>query len=407
MSITDAGGSQGLAYVTGQGAAREHALASITNPDGSHQYAQYDAQGRLSRVANDGDAEWVTFAYNLGQVTATDKSGSTTLTRQDDLGQLRQTVDGLSRSVWQERDAEGNLTAVVSPGGLRSTLGYDALGNLDWFRLPGGSRTDLNYGPIPSRLLAVQDPAGHTQDMAYDSAGNLTVHSYPDGSRETYAYDARGNLTEFVNRAGRAIRLTYNAQDLVTRKTYEDGAHIDYVYDAHRNVTAATLTPAAGAVQMTSFQYDAGDRLTRITYPNGRYVGYAYDAGGRLSQVSTPEGALLSYGYDAAGRLAHVGNPANPAQPFATYTYNAAGQVSRIDYGNGVLHRVPVRPGGPHDERRQPQRGDRPLQLRLHLRHGGPDSEHDDAAGNGHVHLRRRRPVDRRHAARAQRPLHL
>ena len=97
--------------------------------------------------------------------------------------------------------------------------------------------------------------------MAYDGAGNLTAHSYPDGSRETYAYDTRGNLTEFVNRAGRAIRLTYNAQDLVTRKTYEDGAHIDYVYDAHRNVTAATLTPAAGAVQVTSFQYDAGDRL--------------------------------------------------------------------------------------------------------------------------------------------------
>lgn len=336
LSITDASGSLGFAYVTGQGAAREHALAAITNADGSHLFGQYDAQGRLSRVATDGDAEWVTFAYDLGQVTATDKLGATTVTRLDDLGLPRQSVDGLSRSFWQERDADGNLTALVSPGGLRSTLGYDALGNLDWFRLPSGAATDLNFGRVPSRLLAAQDPAGHTQDMAYDSAGNLTAHSYPDGSRETYAYDAHGNLTEFVNRAGRAIRLTYNAQDLVTRKTYEDGARIDYVYDAHRNVTSATLTPATGAVQVTSLQYDAGDRLTRITYPNGRYVGYAYDAGGRLSQVSTPEGALLIYGYDAAGRLAQVGNPANPAQPFATYSYDAAGQVSRIDYGNGV-----------------------------------------------------------------------
>lgn len=337
LSITDASGSQSMAYVSGQGAAREHALASITNPDGSHLVAQYDSQGRLSRVATDGDAEWITLAYDLGQVTTTDKSGATTVTRLDDLGLPRQTVDGLSRSFWQERDADGNLTALVSPGGLRSTLSYDALGNLDWFRLPSGSRTDLNFGPIPSRLLAAQDPAGHTQDMAYDSAGNLTAHRYPDGSRETYAYDAHGNLTEFVNRAGRTIRLTYNAQDLVTRKTYEDGAHIDYAHDAHRNVTAATLTPAAGAVQVTSFQYDAGDRLTRITYPNGRYVAYAYDAGGRLSQLSIPEGALLTYGYDAAGRLAQVGNPANPTQPFAAYIYNAAGQVSRVDYGNGVF----------------------------------------------------------------------
>jgi RHS repeat-associated protein len=345
LSITDAGGSLGFSYMTGEGAAREHALARITNPDGSHLYAQYDVQGRLSRLSNDGDAQWTAFIYNLGKVTATAKSGSTTVTRQDEMGQLRQTVDGVSRSFWQERDADGNLTALVGPGGLRSTLGYDALGNLDWFRLPGGGRTDLNFGTIPSRLLAAQDPAGHTQDMAFDSAGNLTVHNYPDGSRETYAYDARGNLTEFVNRAGRAIRLAYNAQDLVTRKTYADGSRIDYGYDAHRNVTSATFTPvgavasswiAPSAAQVTGLQYDAGDRLTRITYSNGRYVAYTYDSGGRLSEISTAEGALSSYGYDAAGRLAKVGNPANPAQPFAVYAYNAAGQVSRVDYPNGT-----------------------------------------------------------------------
>ena len=336
LSITDASGSLGMTYVTGQGAAREHALASITNPDGSHLVAQYDAQGRLSRVAKDGDAEWITLAYSLGQVTTTDRSGAATITRLDNQGGSRLIVDGLSRSFWQERDADGNLTALVSPGGLRSTLGYDLLGNLDWFRLPGGSRTDLNFGPIPSRLLAAQDPAGHTQDLAYDGAGNLTVHNYPGGSRETYAYDAHGNLTEFVNRAGHAIHLTYNSQDLVTRKTYADGSRIDYVYDAHRNVTSATFTPAAGAPQVTGLQYDAGDRLTRITYPNGRYVGYTYDAGGRLSGLGTSEGALLSYGYDAAGRLVQTGNPANAGQPFATYTYNAAGKVSRVDHPNGA-----------------------------------------------------------------------
>ena len=98
-----------------------HARASmrwlrITNPDGSHWYAQYDAQGRLSRVATDGDAEWITLAYDLGQVTTTDKSGATTVTRQDDLGLPRQTVDGLSRSFWQERDAERQPDGPGQPG---------------------------------------------------------------------------------------------------------------------------------------------------------------------------------------------------------------------------------------------------------------------------------------------------
>jgi len=110
-------------------------------------------------------------------------------------------------------------------------------------------------------------------------------------------------------------------------------------------VTSATFTPAGAAAaswtapataQVTSLQYDAADRLTRITYPNSRYVAYTYDSGGRLSGISTPEGALLSYGYNAAGRLAAVGNPANPGQPFAAYSYNAAGLVSRVDHPNGA-----------------------------------------------------------------------
>src|SRR5205807_572784 len=47
VSVTTPAGTTRYAYLTGQGAAREHALASITNPDGTHVFYAYDARGRL------------------------------------------------------------------------------------------------------------------------------------------------------------------------------------------------------------------------------------------------------------------------------------------------------------------------------------------------------------------------
>jgi YD repeat-containing protein len=49
VSVTDHRGVTRYDYVTGQGAAREHALASVAHADGSHLYFHYDDRGRLSR----------------------------------------------------------------------------------------------------------------------------------------------------------------------------------------------------------------------------------------------------------------------------------------------------------------------------------------------------------------------
>src|SRR5262249_23052276 len=54
-TVTGPTGTITYTYVSGQGAASEHALASVTNPDGSEIDFTYDGQGRLaSRSANGG-----------------------------------------------------------------------------------------------------------------------------------------------------------------------------------------------------------------------------------------------------------------------------------------------------------------------------------------------------------------
>ena len=53
----------GYTYVVGQEITRQHALASVALPDGSHTFFDYDANGRLIEVSGDGGAEAVTISY--------------------------------------------------------------------------------------------------------------------------------------------------------------------------------------------------------------------------------------------------------------------------------------------------------------------------------------------------------
>lgn len=59
----------------------------------------------------------------------------------------------------------------------------------------------------------------------------------------------------------------------------------------------------------TTFTYDLGDRLTKITYPDTTFVSFAYDARGRRTQVTDQNGKVTTYTYDDADRLTDVERP--------------------------------------------------------------------------------------------------
>ena len=105
-----------------------------------------------------------------------------------------------------------------------------------------------------------------------------------------------GNLSESVNRRGRAIDYQYNARGLLTKKTFAGGAESNFTYDVRGNLK--TAIDARGTI---SLDYDAADRLTRITYPGGRFLEFTYDAGGRRSKSVDQDGFTVNYAYDAAG----------------------------------------------------------------------------------------------------------
>src|SRR5262249_44408740 len=79
VSVTTPSGTTRYSYVTGQGAARENALASITYPDGSQTVFDYDGQGRMTRSflnTSAGPTESLGYSYGPNdELTVTDAGG--------------------------------------------------------------------------------------------------------------------------------------------------------------------------------------------------------------------------------------------------------------------------------------------------------------------------------------------
>src|SRR5437764_1179433 len=114
-------------YVTGQGAPSENALASITFPDGTHQFFQYDAQGRLIKQSRDGGAEAVVYSYDTeGGITVTDAAGGKSTYFLNEFEQVAKYEDPFGHFTVFTFDANHNLTQETGPDGITSTFTTDA-----------------------------------------------------------------------------------------------------------------------------------------------------------------------------------------------------------------------------------------------------------------------------------------
>jgi RHS repeat-associated protein len=350
LSVTTPRGTTQYTYVTGQGAAREHALASVTDPTGVQRSFDYDVQGRLVRISD--GVHSLTYSYlSPGGYTMTDATGATTTVLVDILGLPAKVTDADGKVTRYQYDGTGKLVAVTGPDGTGASFGYDSLGNLTRATDPLGNSnvfaSDLQSGDLKSFQNA---PTASTQ-FSYSSPATLQTITAPDGSTRQFSHDAHGLLTDTVNSRGQAITYSYDGAGRLLHKTYPDGTHTDFTYDSHGNLL--TATDAGGTITMS---YDGADRLTRISYPTGQTLSYQYDAAGRRTQVQDQSGFTVNYVYDSTGQLTDL-TDATGAR-IVHYTYDAADRLQREDHGNGtyttygydpngqLLHLVNYAPGG-------------------------------------------------------------
>ena len=223
------------------------------------------------------------------------------------------------RMLSKTTDALGRTESFTYTKGGALATATDVLGNTTRF-LPGGPNDS------PSTFI---DANGNATRYTYDMIGNLTATTYADGSIERAAYDAQGNAIQLVNRRGQAIARTFNTAGQLTGETFPDGTSNTYGYDARNRL--ATAIDANGT---TTFTYNAKDQVTRVDYPQGRWLAYQYDAAGRRTRMEDHVGVITRYIYDSIGRLFELRDTTNAL--IVRYSFDSAGRLSREDKGNGT-----------------------------------------------------------------------
>ena len=124
-------------------------------------------------------------------------------------------------------------------------------------------------------------------------------------------YDRAGNLLS-VNKDG---QVTYTDYDSLERKetiTAPDGGKTKYVYDDYVDRVKELqqfphLPDGSPTPDVTGYEYDAGDQVTSMTYPDGASVSSKYDYRiNKLEQRTDGKGVVTKFNYNNRNLLEQV-----------------------------------------------------------------------------------------------------
>jgi len=287
----------------------------------------------------------VVYVYDVAGrlLTATDPNGSVSSTSYDDWSVT--TTDANNHSTRRSLDAYGRLIMVEEFNvgqTYTTTYAYDALDNLiqvdQWGLSPQGT--------VPMA----------TTHVAYDSLGRKIAMDDPDMGVWTYDYDAVDNLTSQTDARGVTISFMYDALNRLKQKSYaipqssgiSDPGTVTYTYDNPvKPFSKGKLTEIADGSGSSSFEYDNLGRLIveSKTIGGTTYtIHRAYDLLGRLTSLTYPDSEIVSYTYNLQGGIETIAAMGTGPEGGLSSTplitnmdYNAAGQLTRLEYGNGVV----------------------------------------------------------------------
>lgn len=187
-------------------------------------------------------------------------------------------------------DANGHLSAIVSPGGLQTLVQFDTDGHLG----------------------LVQDSFGRTLAFSY-TGDNLTQVTLPDGRLVTYDYDDSGRLTTVHRPDGASLTYEYslpNFPNLLTAQVDESSRRTEFGYDGNGRAIS-TNRKSDGLSE--SFAY--GNMTAQYTSFAGRTQSLTFSPVGSLIKASSEAGACpgcvsgtITRKFDFSGHLVNEAN---------------------------------------------------------------------------------------------------
>ncbi len=302
---------------------------TVTEPSGTTSTYSFAAKGVTPSITNgEGQATHTKYDAANRPIERTDAIGRTWKFQYDDGGNVSQEIDPLGRVVNYIYDQKWNkvtsITRFLSDNTtVVSQVEYDqATGNLIRSTDPLGNARVMGY-TSRGQLASETVPGDRTTSFAYNTAGDPVGITDPLGNGVQLATDGAGRTVQFADALGFTTRTEFNGVSSVTRITDALNQVARVTYDSAGRPETVT-NPLNNTIE--SYQYDNGDRLTRLTDGLSRFATYEYDTAGRRIRMTDRKGQSTAYGYDVQDRLIRIDHP-NSTE---SRTYDAVGRLIEV-----------------------------------------------------------------------------
>ena len=195
-----------------------------------------------------------------------------------------------------------------------------------------------------------------TRTYGYDGLGRVVSSTIPETGYQTVTatYKDFGGIAQITDPRvlpGTSTHLTttfgYDPQNRLQTITYNDNTPgVTYSYNppqspnntGGRLASVTTNSTDSSKVVSETYQYDLMGRPSQCikTILGQKYtIGYSYHPDGTLASITYPSGRIIKSDEDDIGRLTQIGN--NGLAIFNINSYNAAGEVTGANYGQGAI----------------------------------------------------------------------
>lgn len=336
-----------LTLMSYDGLGREYTVTNPYRSTGDPTYGvttyAYDSLNRTTQVTHP-DGSKIVSTYTGSATEISDEGNGTKsvqrISQTDGLGRMVSVCEVSSAT---QQGGSGTPAACgqnIAATGFLTTYTYDTLNN----------------------LLSVSQGSLGVRTFAYDSLSQLTSATNPESGLTSYTYDADGNVASRTqpepNQTDAATTVTttylYDALNRLTAKQYSDSTdNVDYNYD-ETSPWGFTLTNTIGRLTTeydlhtgSVFSYDPMGRILQNHQCTPQNCGtadfpisYTYDLVGDITSSTDGQYNLFTDTYDAAGQLTSLvssyADPNHPGTLFSGAIYNAPGQITSDQLGNGI-----------------------------------------------------------------------
>ncbi|MFJ9628913.1 LamG-like jellyroll fold domain-containing protein [Streptomyces sp. NPDC101175] len=336
------------------------------DPNGTYLYGtsqQYDGNGNLT-AATDANQHTTRWTYDAAgtitqQVEPVDATTSiTTSFGYDQAGNRTRFTDGRGNSwrygytPWgqQETVTEPTTSQYTSAADSTTTFAYDADGNVTSATAPGGVTTSMTYDAndqlktmtgtgaeaATAKHSFSYDADGRVTSADTDEAGTVGAADHQASTHDAFTYDDRGDLLSTSGAAG-SSSFTYNDDGSMLSRADAAGTQ-SYGYDTAGRLSS--LDDAASGTHL-SYTYDQLNNLKTVKYGStGQTRTFGYNSAHELSSDVMVQGATtlssFTYGYDDNGNLTSKTTAGVTGASSNTYTYDWSDRLTSWNNGSAT-----------------------------------------------------------------------